>query len=266
VLSQFVVLTSPLNLLKLKVLEFANSIRRLNENPGRWLERGLDVEKSFSSCHLNKQRLINPLAAEVDESARLVESTGVTPPYKISRFHRESQQHEARMVLAKKLWTWRWSLLKKPCNVSGEEKQAITALESEDEGFVHSFRSIIRQLVNIFDHAHSEAQAKLRLHQLRQDIDVLEDRHLDKIPHFLDAHWEQALRYLRKKGMGKHRRGSNSESGMRLLRRLEKNHDGVRSAATRQHYIQIYQAIKYLSLDVADFLEQGPQLAALPDV
>ena len=31
---------------------------------------------------------------------------------------------------------------------------------------------------------------------------------------------------------------------MRLLRRLEKNHDGIRSAATRQHYIQIHQAIK----------------------
>src|SRR5262249_55563237 len=69
-----------------------------------------------------------------------------------------------------------------------------------------------------------------------------------------------------KKGMGKHRRGSNSESGMRLLRRLEKNHDGIRSAATRQHYIQIYQAIKYLSLDVTAFLEKGPQLAELPDV
>ena len=53
---------------------------------------------------------------------------------------------------------------------------------------------------------------------------------------------------------------------MRLLRRLEKNHDGIRSAATRQHYMQIYQAIKYLSLDVADFLEKGPQLAELPDV
>ena len=72
---------------------------------------------------------------------------------------------------------------------------------------------------------------------------------------FFDDHWEQALRYLRKKGMGKHRRGSNSESGMRLLRRLEKNHDGIRSATTRQHYIQIYQAMKYLSLDIADFLD-----------
>ena len=173
---------------------------------------------------------------------------------------------EHLMALAKQLWKVRWVLLKKPTNLSLEEKQTIAELEREDAGFVQSFRNIIRQLVNIFDHAHSEAQAKLRLHQLRQDIHVLEDRHLAKIPQFFDDHWDQALRYLRKKGMGKHRRGSNSESGMRLLRRLEKSHDGVRSAATRQHYIQIYQAIKYLSLDIADFLEKGPQLAELPDV
>src|SRR5207247_8405814 len=99
--------------------------------------------------------------------------------------------------------------------------------------------NIIRQLVNIFDHAHSEAQAKLRLQQLRQDIHALQDHHLDKIPQFFDDHWDQALRYLRKTGMGKHRRGSNSESGMWLLRRLEKNHDGSRTAATRRPYIQI---------------------------
>src|SRR5262244_4460826 len=178
----------------------------------------------------------------------------------------EAQQDEAGLALAKKLWHMRWSLLKKPGNLSAEDQQALAELEHEDEGFVHSFRNIIRQLVNIFDHAHSEAHAKLRLHQLRKAIYALEDQHLNKIPQFFDDHWDQALRYLRKKGLGKHRRGSNSESGMRLLRRLEKNHDGIRSAATRQHYIQIYQAIKYLSLDVADFLEKGPQLAELPDV
>src|SRR4030095_8920955 len=99
--------------------------------------------------------------------------------------------------------------------------------------------------------SHSEAQARLRLHQLRKDIQAVEDNHLEKILHFFDDHWEQALTYLRKKGMGTYRRGSNSESGMRLLRRLEKNHDGIRSAKTRQHYIQIYQAMKYLSLDIA---------------
>ena len=168
--------------------------------------------------------------------------------------------------MAKKLWTLRWSLLKKPRNFSAEEKQALAALESEDAGFVHSLRNIIRQLVHSFDHTHSEAQAKLRLQQLRQAIQTLADHQLNKIPRFFDAHWDQARRYLRKKGMGTHRRGSNSEAGMRLLRRLEKNHAGIRSAATRQHYIQIYQAMKYLSLDVADFIEKGPQLAELSDV
>ena len=172
----------------------------------------------------------------------------------------EAQQHEASMALAKKLWTLRWSLLKKPSNVSGEEKQAMTALESEDEGFVPSVRSMIRQLVNLFAHSHREAHAKLRLQQLRKEIRAVDDAHREKMLTFFDDHWEQALRYLRQKGMGRHRRGSNSESGMRLLRRREKNHDGIRSATTRPHYLQLYQAIKYLSLDIAEFIEKGPQI------
>src|SRR2546426_6027262 len=49
------------------------------------------------------------------------------------------------MALAKQVWTLRWVLLKKPTNLSLEEKQTIAELESEDEGFVHRFRSIIRQ-------------------------------------------------------------------------------------------------------------------------
>jgi len=182
------------------------------------------------------------------------------------KVHGEEKNDEKLMERAKTLWKLRWSLLKKPANLSVEEKQAIAELEREDEGFVHSFRSFIRQLVTLFDHSHSEAQAKLRLQQLRKDIQAVEDHHLDKIVQFFDDHWDQAFRYLRKKGMGKHRRGSNSESGMRLLRRLEKNHDGIRSATTRQHSIQIYQAIKYLSLDIADFIEKGPQMTDPPRV
>ncbi len=169
----------------------------------------------------------------------------------------EDQKDEDLTQLAKQLWKMRWSLLKKPVNLSAEEVESIEELEQVDEGFVKSFRNIIRQLVNIFDHSHSESQAKLRLKQLRMDIQAAEDKNLDKILKFFDDHWDQAMIYLRKKGMGKHRRGSNSESGMRLLRRLEKNHDGIRSATTRQHYIQIYQAIKYLSLDIAEFVDKG---------
>ena len=175
--------------------------------------------------------------------------------------HGEAQNHAQVMERAKTLWKLRGSLLKKPANVSGEEKQAIAKLESEDAGCVHRFRHLIRELVTIFDHTHREAQARSRVKHLRPDIKALEDRNLEQIFTFFDDHWDQAWRYLRKKGMGTYRRGSNSESGMRLLRRLEKNHDGIRSAATRQHYIQIYQAKQYLSLEIADFLEQGPQMA-----
>lgn len=175
----------------------------------------------------------------------------------------EAQNAQDCLELAKPLWTLRWSLLKKPSHLSAEAKQAIAELERADEGFIHRFRNIIRQWVQIFDHAHSEAQAKIRLHQLRQDIHTVDDDHLEKMLTFFDDHWEQALRYLRNKGMGKHRRGSNSESGMRLLRRLEKSHDGIRSAATRQHYIPIYQAVKSLSLDIAQFIEKGPQMTGL---
>jgi Transposase len=180
--------------------------------------------------------------------------------------HSEAKNDQEGIALAKTLWQLRGSLLKKPTNVSAEEKQAIAALERADEGFVHRFRSIIRQLVHLFNHSHREAQAKIRLKQLRQNIRAVDDDHLEKMLTFFDDHWDQALRYLRNKGMGTHRRGSNSASGMRLLRRLEKNHDGIRSAATRQHYIQIYQAIQYLSLDIAEFIEKGPPMTGPPRV
>jgi hypothetical protein len=64
--------------------------RGINENASKCFYRCRNVGERLSSCHLNKQRLIDPLEAEVNESVWLIESMGVTPPYKISRFHRES--------------------------------------------------------------------------------------------------------------------------------------------------------------------------------
>jgi hypothetical protein len=102
----------------------------------------------------------------------------------------EAKNEQDCLELAKMLWKWRWSLLQKPGNLSAEEKQAIAALERADEGFVHRFRSIIRQLVNRFDHSHSNAQAQLRLQQLRKDIRAVDEAHLAKILTFFDDHWE----------------------------------------------------------------------------
>jgi hypothetical protein len=75
-----------------------------------------------------------------------------------------------------------------------EEKPAITALASEEEGLVHHCRSILRQLVHIFDHTHSEAQATRRLQQLRKDIQAMDAPPLEKSPPCFAAPWEQAWR------------------------------------------------------------------------
>ena len=175
----------------------------------------------------------------------------------------EAKHDQDGLELAKTLGQLRWSRLKQPSNLSAEEPQAIAALEKGEEGFVPRFRSILRQLGHIFDHSPREAQAHIRLKQLRQDIRAVDDDHLEQSLPFFDDHGAQAWRYRRKKGMGTHRRGANSESGRRRLRRLEKSHDGLRSAATRQHDIPISQAVKYLSLDIAQFIEQGPQRTEL---
>ena len=151
-----------------------------------------------------------------------------------------TEQNDAPLIAgAKQLWTLRWSLLKKPATSSVEAKQASAALAREEAGFVPRVRSSIRPRGHRFDSSPNDAQAQRTLQQLRQALNAVDDDHLQKMLTCFDDHWDQALRYRRKKGRGKHRRGSNAESGMRLLRRLEKNPDGIRSAATRQPSMQL---------------------------
>ena len=175
----------------------------------------------------------------------------------------EKNKDEAMLGIASELWTLRWVLLKKPSNLTENEREKIESLEKRDSGFISKFRSIIGQIVNIFDHSNTEIQAKIKLKNLKNQIERLESSYLCKITKFFSDHWDAAMQYLRKKGLAKYRRSSNSESGMRLLRRLEKNHDGIRSAETRKHYIKIYQAIKYLSADVTEFINSGTEQTAI---
>jgi hypothetical protein len=46
------------------------------------------------------------------------------------------------------------------------------------------------------------------------------------------------------------KRNSLAESGMRLLRRLEVEHDGFRSEKGRENCLRIYQSVKYLGWSV----------------
>lgn len=157
--------------------------------------------------------------------------------------------------LAQALWDLRWIILKKPSNLTNKEKAKIRDLESIDkDGFVKKFRSIIGNIVSLFDKSKSEISAKTKLVRLRKKIMETDNKHYCKIIKFLEDHWDEAIQYLKNKSIEK--RASNSESGMRFLRRLEKNHDGIRSEISRKNYIKIYQTITYLkNADIADFID-----------
>ena len=53
--------------------------------------------------------------------------------------------------------------------------------------------------------------------------------------------------FLRNEGV---KRNSLSETSMRVLRRLEIEHDGFRSTNGREDFLRIYQAVKYLGWTV----------------
>ena len=170
----------------------------------------------------------------------------------------EKEKNAELTGIASELWKLRWTLLKKPSNLSEEERMRIAELEGKDTGFIKNFRTFIGQIANIFDHSNTEKQAKIKLEHLKRLAENTENGHLKKICRFFEEHWDQAMLYLKKKGFAKYRRSSNSESGMRILRRLEKNHDGIRSEVTRKNYIKIYQVLKYMHEDITDFLDPQP--------
>lgn len=157
---------------------------------------------------------------------------------------------------AKRLWELRWSFLKKPDNLTEDEKIEIAKLENYDEtNFLSSFRSIIFSLLGLFNNSKSEIEAKEKLEDLRIIIQKTKNNQLLRIPKFLDDHWTEAMQYLISNNSSA-KRASNSESGMRFLRRLEKSHDGIRTEKSRKNYIKIYQVFSYLkNHDIADFIE-----------
>ena len=167
----------------------------------------------------------------------------------------EKEKNSELTDLASELWKMSRSPLKKPSNIGKEEREQIEQPENRDAGFIKKFRSAIRQTANIFDHSNAELQAEIRPENLKRRIGETENKRLGKICRFFDGHWDQAMQYFKKRGLAKCRRSSSPESGMRILRRPEKNHDGIRSEAARKNYIKIYQVIKYLSEDITDFLD-----------
>jgi transposase-like protein len=144
--------------------------------------------------------------------------------------------------LAAELWKHRYIFFKSDKNLSDKEKEIMQkVLNTQPE--VRFLRGFLNKVWAIFNGPTTEVEAQLRLMELKQYAQFHEDDGYSKSITFLEENFKNMTTFLRVEGV---KRNSLSETGMRVLRRLEQNHDGFRSKQGRQNAIRIYQAVTYL--------------------
>lgn len=150
-------------------------------------------------------------------------------------------------ALAKTLWKKRYLLFKADERMSPEEKQQLVEIMEVDPK-VGKLRTFMKGVWHIFRDSRDEQEARQALEALKKvKIEPLAQGHLQKVFSFLEEHFEQMTTYLKHEEV---HRNSLAESGMRMLRRLEVEHDGFRTPKGRENCLRIYQAVKYLGWSV----------------
>jgi hypothetical protein len=149
--------------------------------------------------------------------------------------------------LAKRLWEKRHLLFKSDENMTPQEQEDLIAILEEDKK-MDRMRSFLLGVWRMFRDSRNEEEARKALAELKQiKIEPKATETLKKVYSFLDDNFDKMITYLKVPGV---KRNSLSESGMRILRRLEVEHDGFRSTKGRQNCVKIYQAVKYLGWSV----------------
>lgn len=156
--------------------------------------------------------------------------------------------YQARLkALAKRLWKKRHLLFKSDEKMTPQEQETLISILEEDRK-MEKMRSFLLGVWHLFRDSNTEEEARKALEELKQfKIEPKAKEALEKVYSFLDEHFDQMITYLRVPGV---KRNSLSESGMRMLRRLEVAHDGFRSKKGRENCVKIYQAVKYLGWSV----------------
>ena len=150
-------------------------------------------------------------------------------------------------ALAKSLWENRYVLFKADERLSEQEKAQLAEIV-EAERHVGKLRAFLGGVWHIFEHSKDDKEARQALEALkRMAVDRQRPEQFRKVVAFLEEHFEWMTEYLRHEGV---KRNSLAESGMRVLRRLEVEHDGFRSEKGRNNCLRIYQAVKYLGWSV----------------
>lgn len=152
-------------------------------------------------------------------------------------------------TLAKQLWKYRYLFFKSDKNLTPEEQEKMLEILSRDTQ-VSFIRGFLEKIWPIFEEAQDETEARKKLEELRQySAQQPKKSGFIKAIHFLDTHFHNMITFLRVPGV---QRNSLAESGMRVLRRLERTHDGFRSDKARQNALKIYQAVMYLGWSIHD--------------
>ena len=150
-------------------------------------------------------------------------------------------------ALAKSLWENRYLLFKAEERMTQEQKETLTQM-MDAERHVGKLRAFLGGVWRIFEDSEDEQQARLALAELKRlPVDRENPEQFGKVVTYLEDHFESMTAYLRHDGV---KRNSLAESGMRVLRRLEVEHDGFRSEKGRENCLRIYQAVKYLDWSV----------------
>lgn len=156
--------------------------------------------------------------------------------------------------LAAKLWKNRYIFFKSDKNLIPKEKETMQeVLQTQPE--MSFLRGFLHKVWAIFEGTTTEAEAQAKLDELKQYVAHHEKDGYTKSITFLEDNFKNMTTFLRVPGV---QRNSLAETGMRVLRRLERNHDGFRSDKGRQNALKIYQAVTYLGWSI----HNPPTLAA----
>ena len=154
---------------------------------------------------------------------------------------------EKLAVLVQTLWKQRYLLFKSDERMSPEEQQQLVEIMETDPK-VRKLRTFLHGVWHIFRDSRDAQDAREALEALKRvKIEPKAHSAIQKVLSFLEDHFEQMITYLTHADV---QRNSLAESGMRVLRRLEVGHDGLRTPKGRENCVRIYQAVKYLGWSV----------------
>ena len=148
--------------------------------------------------------------------------------------------------LAAELWQHRYIFFTAEENLTAKQQETMQeVLQTQPE--MSFLRGFLHKVWALFEGPTTEAAAQAKLAELKQYAAYTEAAGYRKSIAFLDQHFKNMTTFLRVPGV---QRNSEAETGMRVLRRWERNHDGFRSETGRSNALRIYQAVMYLDWSI----------------